>query len=48
MNTKKIAALVLAAVMTFLLAACGTKTTVNDDGTKTKTEHGVKITETAR
>ena len=29
------------------LAACGAKTTVNDDGTKTKTESGVKITETA-
>ena len=29
------------------LAACGAETTVNDDGTKTKTEGGVRITETA-
>lgn len=38
-------AVILAAAIS--LAACGNKTTVNDDGTKTKTEGGVKITETA-
>ncbi len=38
-------AVILAAAIS--LAACGAKTTINDDGTKTKTEGGVKITETA-
>ena len=38
-------AVILAAAIS--LAACGNKTTVNDDGTKTQTEGGVKITETA-
>ena len=38
-------AVILAAAI--FLAACGNKTTVNDDGTKTKTEGGVRITETA-
>ena len=33
--------------MLVFLAACGGKTTVNEDGTTTKIEHGVKITETA-
>ena len=37
-------AVILAAAIS--LAACGAKTTINDDGTKTKTEGGVKITET--
>ncbi len=48
MNAKRITALVLALVMTSLLAACGSKTVVNDDGTKTEqTERGVKVTQTA-
>ena len=38
-------AVILAAAI--FLAACGAETTVNDDGTKTKTEGGVRITETA-
>ena len=48
MNTKRIAALILAAVMTLLLTACGSKTVINDDGTKTEQkERGVKVTQTA-
>lgn len=34
MHAKRITALALALVMTLLLAACGSKTVVNDDGTK--------------
>ena len=46
MNTKKIAALILAAVMTLLFTACGSKTVINDDGTKTEQkESGVKVTQ---
>ena len=44
---KAAALLALTAFAASAVSACGTKTTVNDDGTKTKTEHGVKITETA-
>ena len=45
MNAKRITALALVLVMTLLLAACGSKTVVNDDGTKTEqTERGVKNT----
>ena len=45
MNTKRIAALILAAVMTLLFTACGSKTVINDDGTKTEQkESGVKAT----
>lgn len=48
MNTKRIAALILAAVMTLLFTACGSKTVINDDGTKTEQkESGVKVTQTA-
>ena len=49
MNRKKnrILSAALAAVLALSLAACGGKTTVNEDGTTTKIEHGVKITETA-
>lgn len=48
MNAKRITSLALVLVMTLLLAACGSKTVVNDDGTKTKqTERGVKVTQTA-
>ena len=48
MNAKRITALALVLVMTLLLAACGSKTVVNDDGTKTEqTERGVKVTQTA-
>ena len=46
MNTKRIAALILAAVMTLLFTACGSKTVINDDGTKTEQkESGVKVTQ---
>lgn len=39
-------AVILAAAIS--LAACGSKTVVNDDGTKTEqTERGVKVTQTA-
>lgn len=48
MNAKRITALLLAAVMTVCLAACGNKTVVSDDGTTTgKAEKGIKITQTA-
>lgn len=50
MNRKKnrILSAALAAVLALSLAACGGKTVVNDDGTKTvKTERGVTVTETA-
>lgn len=47
MKTKRITAILLAAVMTLFFTACGGKTVINEDGTKTKTEGGVKITETA-
>ena len=48
MNAKRITSLALVLVMTLLLAACGSKTVVNDDGTKTEqTERGVKVTQTA-
>ena len=45
---KKVLALVLALCLALSLAACGSKTVVNDDGTKTEqTERGVKVTQTA-
>ena len=48
MKLKKITALVIAVAMTLLLAACGSKTVVNKNGTKTKqTEKGIKVTQTA-
>ena len=47
MKRKRVAAFVAAGAMLVFLAACGGKTTVNEDGTTTKIEHGVKITETA-
>ena len=49
MNRKKnrILSAALAALLALSLTACGGKTTVNEDGTTTKIEHGVKITETA-
>ena len=48
MNAKRITALLLVGVMTMCLAACGSKTVVNDDGTITEqTEKGIKITQTA-
>ncbi len=47
MNIRKITALLLTAVMIFSFSACG-KTVVNEDGTKTtKTEKGIKVTQTA-
>ena len=36
MNAKRITALLLVGVMTMCLAACGSKTVVNDDGTITE------------
>ena len=48
MNTKKITALMLACLITLFLAACGSKTVINDDGTITEqTERGIKVTQTA-
>ena len=47
-KTKRFAALLLAAVMLLLFAACGSKPTEDGNSAKTKrTEHGVKITQTA-
>ncbi|MGN0498371.1 MAG: hypothetical protein ACI4F6_04865 [Acutalibacteraceae bacterium] len=44
----KFLSMIIAAVLALSLTACGNKTTVNSDGTKTvQTEKGVKITETA-
>ena len=48
MNAKRIIAIALAGVMTLFFTACGNKTIVNDDGTKTEqTEKGIKVTQTA-
>ncbi len=48
MNAKRIIAVALAGVMTLFFTACGNKTIVNDDGTKTEqTEKGIKVTQTA-
>ncbi len=48
MKAKRITAFVIAVAMMLLSTACGNKTIVNDDGTKTeKTEGKVKVTQTA-
>ena len=48
MKTKRITALILAGIMTLLLTACGNKTVINSDGTKTEqTEKGITVTQTA-
>lgn len=47
-KAKRFAALLLAALMLLLFAACGSKPAEDGDGTKTdRTERGVKITQTA-
>ena len=47
MNSKRFLTLMLAGAM-LLLAACGSRTVINDDGTKTEqTERGIRVTQTA-
>ena len=48
MNKSKIISAVIAVMLILSLAACGGKTTINSDGTKTEeTEKGIKVTQTA-
>ena len=47
-NKNKILSAAISALLALCLTACGGKTVTNSDGTKTvKTEHGIKVTQTA-
>ena len=47
-DKRKIFSAAVSALLAFCLTACGGKTVANSDGTKTvKTEHGIKVTQTA-